>query len=399
MPSSEADPQDARARLRPETIAVTSGRRSSGDSLAPVVFPATTYQVASVAEHARLAASTHPDRYYSRFGSPTVADLEDAVAELEGAEAALAFASGMGAIAGVVLGLCSAGDHVVVQRQVFSVTSALFAMHCPRLGIEVSFVDATDSDELRAAVRPGRTQMVFVETPANPRLDLVDLDVVGGLSGPITVVDSTFATPALQRPLDHGVDLVVHAATKGLAGHNDALVGVVAGARELIEPIWAWHGVAGAQASPYDAANALRGIRTLFPRVERASATAAVLAEALSAHPRVRAVRYPGLDSHPQRAVADRQMRSGGTLLTVEVDGGDQEAIAFIDGLRLARIALSLGGPETIVTHPSTIAGRLTPQEQAELGLSGSMVRISVGLEHPDDLVADAVSSLDRLGA
>lgn len=390
---AESDSQE----LHPQTRSITAGRQASGDSLAPVLFPSTTYEVASVEDHRRLAGQAHPDRYYSRFGSPTVGDFEDAVAELEGAEAALAFSSGMAAITAVVFGLCSTGDHVVAQRQVFSVTSALFTMHCPRFGIDVTFVDGTDADEIAAAVQPGRTQLVFVETPANPRLDLVDLDAVGGIAGPITVVDSTFATPALQRPLDHGADLVLHAATKGIAGHNDALLGVIAGAGDVVHAVWAWHAVQGGQASPFDAMNGLRGLRTLFPRVRQQAATARSLAGALESHPNVVEVRYPGLASHPQHALAERQMTSGGTLLTVEVAGGLAGGKAFAEGLELCRIALSLGGPETIVTHPATIVAHLTPAERAAMGIADGMVRISAGLEHPDDLVADCVRSLDRL--
>ena len=303
----------------------------------------------------------------------------------------------MAAITSVVFGLCSSGDHIVAQRQVFSVTSALFTMHLPRFGIDVTFVDGTDAEEIAGAVQPGRTQLVFVETPANPRLDLVDLDAVGAIAGPITVVDSTFATPAVQRPLDHGADLVLHAATKGIAGHNDALLGAICGPAELVQTVWAWHAVQGAQASPFDALNGIRGIRTLFPRVNQQSDTAQRLAETLEAHPRVREVRYPGLSSHPQRDLAKRQMTNGGTLLTVEVAGGLEAGTAFAEGLELARIALSLGGPETIVTHPATIVAHLTPKERAAMGIADGMVRISVGLEHPDDLVADVVQALDRL--
>ena len=390
-------PEHEHEQHRPQTRAITAGRTASGDSLAPVLFPSTTYEVDHVDDHRRLAGTPHPDRYYSRFGSPTVQDFEDAVAALEGAEAGLAFASGMAAITSVVLGLCSTGDHIVAQRQVFSVTSALFTMHLPRFGIDVTFVDGTDAEEIAAAVQPGRTQLVFVETPANPRLDLVDLDAVGSISGPLTVVDSTFATPAVQRPLDHGVDLVLHAATKGIGGHNDALLGAICGSAELVQTVWAWHAVQGAQASPFDAMNGVRGIRTLFPRVNQQAETAQRLAEVLEAHPEVVEVRYPGLSSHPQRDLAKRQMANGGTLLTVEVAGGLEGATKFAEGLELARIALSLGGPETLVTHPATIVAHLTPAERASMGIADGMVRISVGLEHPDDLVADVVQALDRL--
>ncbi len=380
-----------------ETTAVTAGRGASGDSLAPVLYPSTTYTVDTVAEQAALVAEARPRKLYSRFGSPTVRELEDAVAQLEGAEAALASASGMGTVTAVLLGLCSKGDHVVATRQIFSVTYGLLAMHLPRFGIDVTLVDGTDAAAVAAAVIPGRTQVVLVETPANPALTLVDLDAIGAIAGPITVADSTFAGPAVQRPLEHGVDLVIHSATKGIAGHNDALLGVAAGNADLIDPIWAWQSAMGAQASPFDAWNAIRGIRTLPARVRQQSASALQLATFLEGHPAVESVSYPYLASHPQHELARRQMASGGTVVAVEVAGGADGATRFVEACRLARIALSLGGPETLLTIPGTFAARFTPAERAELGITDGLVRISVGLEHPDDLQADFAQALDQL--
>ncbi|MGH9274591.1 MAG: trans-sulfuration enzyme family protein, partial [Acidimicrobiales bacterium] len=278
-----------------ETTAVTAGRGASGDSLAPVLYPSTTYEVETVAEHAAMVGATRSTKLYSRFGSPTVRDLEDAVAELEGAEAALASASGMGTVTAVLMGLCSSGDHIVATRQIFSVTYGLLAMHLPRFGIDVTFVDGTDAAAIAAAVIPGRTQVILAETPANPALSLVDLDALGAISGPITVVDSTFGGPTIQRPLEHGVDLVLHAATKGIAGHNDALLGIVAGNADLIDPIWAWQSAMGAQASPFDAWNAIRGIRSLPARTRQQSASALQLASFLEGHDGIESVSYPHL--------------------------------------------------------------------------------------------------------
>ncbi|MDZ7734234.1 MAG: PLP-dependent transferase [Acidimicrobiia bacterium] len=230
------------------------------------MWSSTAYVTPTLEEGRRLATAVGAERFYSRYGNPSVGAFEDAVAALEGAEAARAFASGMGAVAAVVLGICSSGDHVVTQQQLYAGTQLLFEMVCPRFGIDVTFVDGTDAAAIEGAVQPGRTTLVLVETPANPKLDLVDLDAVGRLAGPVTVVDSTFATPLGQRPLDHGVDLVLHSATKGLAGHNDASLGVVAGSRELIDWIWGFAILQGANASAYDATNGLRGLRTLGPR-------------------------------------------------------------------------------------------------------------------------------------
>ena len=235
---------------RLETRAILAGRQANGKSLATPLWATSTFEMDSVEESLRLATTPRVDAFYSRYGNPTVRAFENAVAEFEGAEAAQAFASGMGAVSSVVLALCSKGDHVVAQRQLFSSTSLLFLGVCPRFGIDVTFVDGTDSAAIAAAVVPGKTVMVFVETPANPVLQLVDLDAIGAIKGPLKVVDSTFAGPFIQRPLEHGADLVLHSATKSMAGHNDATLGVIAGANDLIEWIWNYHTIHGATASP-----------------------------------------------------------------------------------------------------------------------------------------------------
>jgi cystathionine beta-lyase/cystathionine gamma-synthase len=380
---------------RLETRAIRAGRTFGGPSLAPVLFPSTTYEVPAVEDHLEMASTPRATHYYSRFGSPTARDFEEAVAALEGAEAALAFASGMAAVTTTVLGLCSTGDHVVAQRHTFSATSSFFGAHCQRLGIDVTFVDGADARQFVDAVRPGKTQLVFVETPANPALTLTDIEAVAAIPGPFTVVDSTFATPVVQQPLALGADLVLHAATKGIAGHNDALLGVIAGSRDLVDAVWGWHLMHGAQASPFDAWNGLRGIRTLAARVHQQSATAQRLAEHLSGHPGVDVVNYPGLDSHPQRDLAKRQMTSGGTVMSIDVAGGAEAAKRFCAACRVARIAISLGGPETLVSHAATIAALMSPAERTDLGITDGLVRISVGLEHPDDLIADVDQALE----
>ncbi|MGE0795803.1 MAG: PLP-dependent aspartate aminotransferase family protein [Acidimicrobiia bacterium] len=389
-----ADPGDEVGE-QPETTALTAGRGYPTESLAPPLFVSTTYGAGSLDEARRQAHTPRSDMFYGRYGNPTVSAFEEAVAALEGAEAAQAFGSGMGAISSVVLALCSAGDHVVAQRQLYTHTAILFQAVCPRLGIEVTLVDGTDADAIASAVQPGRTRLVFVETPANPLFQLVDLDALGSITGPLTVCDSTFATPLVQRPLDHGIDLVVHSATKGLSGHNDATLGVVAGELELIEAVWGYHTIHGAVASPFDAWNALRGIRTLGPRIEWASGTASRVAELLEDHPAVAAVHYPGLESHPQRDLAKRQMRSGGTLLSFDLAGGIDAGRRFVGACRLARIATSVGGPETLVVHPATTtAAALPPDDRQELGIGDGLIRVSVGLEHPDDVLADIARGL-----
>jgi cystathionine beta-lyase/cystathionine gamma-synthase len=240
--------------------------------------------------------------------------------------------------------------------------------------------------------------LVVTESPANPQMALVDLDEIGAIRGPITMVDSTFATPIGQRPLEHGVDLVLHSATKGIAGHNDATLGVVAGSKDLLDSIWSYSVLHGACASPFDALNGLRGIRTLPVRFARQSDTALRLAGWLETHPAVAQVRYPGLDSHPQRELAKRQMTSGGSMFAVELRGGLEAGRRFVEGVQLAQLASTLGGPETLVTHPasSTHVG-LTPVERADRGITDGLVRVSVGLEHADDLLADFAQALAAL--
>src|SRR4051812_260234 len=380
-----------------ETRAIRAGRVNNDVSLAPVLWPSTTYFNRSVDENFSIARSTHPSKFYSRNGSPTVLDFEDAVAELEGAEAALAFGSGMGAISTVILTFCGAGDHVVAQSSTFSVTNQLFTMLAPRLGIDVTFVDATNADEVRAAVRPGKTQLVFVESPANPGMTVVDLEAIGSIQGPFTVCDSTFAPPPVQQTLSHGIDIVMHAATKGLAGHNDAMLGVIAGERDLVAAVWGHHLMHGAVCSPFDAWNALRGIRTLHVRVAQQCETALALAEFLERHEAVARVSYPGLDSHPQREVAKRQMTMGGTVLTFELAGGLDAGRTFAEAVELAQVAPSLGGPETLIVHPPTMtAATLTRDERAAMGIGEGMIRMSVGLEHVNDLIADLGQALNR---
>lgn len=388
---------DAETTPHIETRAIRAGRAENDTALAPILWATTTFVTPTVADGRRMATGVGESRFYSRYGNPTVNAFEDAIADLEGAESARAFASGMGAVSAVILGLCSSGDHIVAQRQLYAGTQLLLQAACPRFGIDVTFVDGTEPGAFAAAVRPGKTVLVVAETPANPQLDLVDLDELGAIAGPMTVVDSTFATPLAQRPLAHGVDLVVHSATKALAGHNDASLGVVAGSEELLQWLWGFAVLQGANASPFDAMNGLRGLRTLGVRFERQSATAQRLAEALEAHPLVSQVRYPGLPSHPQHELACRQMDAFGGLIAFDLAGGLEAGSRFVESTRIAQLATSLGGPETLVTHPaSTTHVSLTPEELDAAGIRPGTIRLSVGLEHADDVVADILGALDR---
>jgi cystathionine beta-lyase/cystathionine gamma-synthase len=384
-----------RRERHPESLAITAGRDANAGSLATPIWPSTAYELRDLDASAALASQPRSTEFYARNGTPTAQSFADAVAALEGAEAGLAFASGMGAVSTVVFGLCSTGDRIVAQASMFSVTSQLLARTCPRFGIDVELVDAFDTDALRAAVEAKPTQLVWVETPANPVMGIVDLEAVGALRGPFTVVDSTMATPAVQNPHEFGIHLVVHSATKGIAGHNDALLGAVTGERELIDVLWGHHVVHGAVASPFDSFLGLRGIRSLHARMRQQAETAQVIAERLDAHPAVARVLYPGLPGHPGHDVAARQMRNGGSIVVVDLAGGYEAGVQVVERVQLATPAVSLGGPETLVTHPRSMsAATLSAQERAEMGITDGLLRISVGLEHVDDLLDDLVGAI-----
>lgn len=379
----------------PQTVAVRTGRSANGPSLAPVLWATSTFESQTADEAHTLATSVGATTFYSRYGNPTVNAFEEAIAELEGAEAARAFASGMGAVAAVILGLCSKGDHIVTQKQLYSGTQMLFQSVCPRFGIEVSFVDCSDAQAWAEAVIPGRTMLLFAETPANPRLDLVDIQALAAIKGPMKVVDSTFATPLSQRPLDYGIDMVLHSATKAIGGHNDITLGVVAGSQDLMDWIWGFAVLQGANASPFDALGGLRGLKTLGVRLAQQSASAEELSLVLEADPRVGTVRHPSLPSHPQHELAKAQMAYSGGLITFDLVGGHDAGRTFVEAAEICRIAPSLGGPETLVTHPaSTTHVGLLPAELAAAGIGPGTIRMSVGLEATKDIICDVVQAL-----
>jgi cystathionine beta-lyase/cystathionine gamma-synthase len=380
--------------LSPATTAITAGRQASGRALAPALWASSTWESESLDDANRRATSIRHTDFYSRYCNPTVRSFEEAMRELEGAEESLAFASGMGAIASTVLALCSAGSHIVAQRQLYAGTLAFLQGPCRRLGIETTFVDVVEPGAFAAAVEPGRTMLVLAETPSNPRLELADLDELGSITGPFTVVDSTFATPLGQRPLDHGVDISLHSATKGIAGHNDATLGVISGDADLLAEIWAYSVLHGATPSPHDALNALRGIRTLGVRTRQQNDTARSITVMMDDHPAVTAVHYPGLNTHPQFELASRQLAMYGTVLAFDL-GSREAAARFLDRVELCRIATSLGGPETLVCHPATSThASLTPDEADAAGVTAGLIRMSVGLEEASDLLADIERAL-----
>jgi cystathionine beta-lyase/cystathionine gamma-synthase len=380
-----------------DTVAITSGRDDSG-ALAPALWPSTVWESTGLDDTQNRAGSLRPDGFYSRYANPTVNQFEQAIAEIEGAESALAFASGMGALASVVFAFCGQGSHIVAQHTLYGGTLALLEGPCRRMGIDTTYVDASVPGALSAAVIPGKTMLVIVETPSNPRLALADLAEVGAISGPFTMVDSTMATPLGQQPLSFGVDLVMHSATKGIGGHNDALLGVVAGEKDLIDALWQYAVLHGASASPHDALNALRGIRTLPVRVRHQHDSALTLARTLQEHPKVTWVGHPFLESHPQHALARQQMTLGGSIVSFEVQGNIEAARTVLSSLSLVRTATSFGGPETLMCHPmtSTHIG-LSPDMHTSMGVTDGLLRVSVGLEDPTDIVSDIVAALAKI--
>ena len=379
---------------QPETTAVTAGRDDSG-ALAPALWASSTWDTTDLDGTHAGATTVHGTGFYSRYANPTVQSFEQAIAKLEGTEAALAFGSGMGAIAATIFALCSTGDHIVAQRNCYAGTLGFLDGPCKRMGIDVTYVDGRNAGEFAAAVRPGKTILVMAETPSNPHLDIVDLDALGAIKGPFTLVDSTMATPLAQQPCQHGVSITMHSATKGIAGHNDATLGVIAADKELIDTIWGYSVLHGATASPFDALNGLRGVRTLGVRLRQQSETAQQLAEWLSTHPAIKRVNYPGLATHPQHALAKRQMRWFGSIMSIELCGDINDVRQLTQRLQLVRNAVTLGGPDTLISHSATSTHlSVDPAVKAVTGISESLLRVSVGLEAFEDLRSDFAAAL-----
>ncbi len=368
-------------------------------ALNPPVYLNSTYAFPDIAEGQRRFRGESPGYIYSRVGNPTVSVLEARLASLEGGAAALATASGMGAITSTLWTLLAAGDAIVADQTLYGCTFAYLEHGLARLGIAVRFADLTRPEELAAAL-DAHTRVVFFESPANPNMRLVDIAAVSAMArghGALTIVDNTYCTPYLQRPLELGADLVVHSATKYLGGHGDLLAGAVVGSAELIQQI-RFFGVkemTGACISALDAYLVLRGLKTLELRMERHCDSAQTLAELLAGHPAVAQIWYPGLPSFPQGDLARRQMRRPGGMIALELRGGYAAGVRFMDALRLITRAVSLGDCETLAQHPASMTHvTYAPEERARHGISEGLVRLSVGLETCADLAADLRQAL-----
>jgi cystathionine beta-lyase/cystathionine gamma-synthase len=363
----------------------------------PPIHQTSTFAADSAAEFAAMATDARHPRYYSRYGNPTLGRVEAVVCALEGAEAALVTASGMGAIATAILSIVQHGDHVVAQQNHYMGTAKLLAELLPRFGVSSTLVDQTDPDAFAAALTE-RTRLIVVETPANPTLQLTDLRAVADLARAraiVTLADNTFASPVNQRPLDHGIDLAMHSGTKYLGGHHDLIAGVVAGPKALLDRLWDTSLVLGATLGPFDGWLLLRGLRTLPLRVQRQNESALAVARFLASHPAIEVVHYPGLETHPQHALAQRQMTGFGGVLGFEVCGGYAATERAMARLGLVKQAVSLGGFETLAVHAAAMwAGTLGEEGARRAGVQPNLVRLSIGLEDAADIVADLERAL-----
>ena len=361
-------------------------------AISPPIWQTTTFGAETAEDFAEIAVATKPAEFYTRNGNPNHAMVEATLAALEGGEAAQVFSSGMGAIFAAMGCLLETGDHVVAQRNHYAGATTLMKEFLPRWGVEITYVDQISNAEFAAAVRPN-TKLIYVETPVNPLMQVTDLRFVVELAkdrGVVTVCDNTFATPVNQRPLEFGVDAVVHSATKYVGGHHDVTAGALVGSKDFVERVWRFALVAGATLSPFDGWLLLRGLRTLGLRVERHNRNGMALAGFLERHPKVSRVYYPGLPSHPQHDLAESQMSGFTGMLSVELRGGYATAEKFISSLRLATRAASLGGFETLVVHPASMWSlQLSRELRESTGINEGLVRISVGLEDEVDMLRD----------
>jgi cystathionine beta-lyase/cystathionine gamma-synthase len=381
------------------TVAIHAGEApdAATGALVPPIHLATTFHLGTAEQGAAVFAGEREAFVYSRWANPTVATFERRAAALEHGEAAVATASGMAAIASALLTIVKAGDHIVSARAIYPSTVHLMSTQLAAQGIETTFVDATDPANVQAAIR-SNTKLVYLETPGNPLLSLCDLEAIGAIAraaGVTTICDNTFASPVNQRPIDLGIDVVIHSATKYFCGHGDAVGGLVIGRREFIdrclkEPVRYYGGIM----APFTAYLMLRGTATMPLRVERHNANALHLARWLEGHPAVAWVSYPGLPSHPQHALARRQMPGGfGGMLCFELKGGVEAGARLQNAVRVCSLAVSLGDTRSLITHPASTTHSVVPREaRLAQGVTDGLVRLSVGLEDVEDLVTD----LDR---
>ena len=385
----------------PGTLAVHGGeaRKKAHDSVTTPIVWSATYSFANTAEIERYFNGDIEREEYGRYGNPTVRAAEQKLAALEGAEDAALFASGMAAATTALFELLKAGDHVVLTADCYRRTRQFVTRFLSRLGVESTLVQPGDEGALRRALQPGRTKVILAESPTNPYLRVADLTLFArardDCPGANLIIDGTFATPVNQRPLELGADLVIHSCTKYLGGHNDLLAGAVCGRAGLLQAVKDLRGVLGGVLDPQSAFLLIRGLKTLSLRVQRQNETALQVARWLEQHPRVRRVFYPGLASHPDHAIAARQMRGFGGVVSFRVRGDARDTSRVIDSCKLATIAPSLGATETLIEQPAYMSYfELTREEREAIGIFDDLIRLSLGLEDAEDVIADLSQAL-----
>jgi cystathionine beta-lyase/cystathionine gamma-synthase len=388
-----------RQNRHPETRAVRGAAdlEKKNGPLATPIYQTSTFEVTDNEEQLQ---STGSDHYYTRYGNPTNTVAEKTIAALESADAALTFSSGMGAITTTIMALLKSGDHIVAQRDIYGGATKFLAQWLPKMGIETTFVDTTDYQQHGRAIRPN-TKLLYLESPTNPVLRVVDFKEVAALAKKhnlISMIDATFGTPINQQPASYGIDLIIHSGTKFLGGHTDLICGVVAGRQELIKTVWETRTTLGNCMDPHASWMLVRGLKTLAVRVARQNENALRVAEFLADHAKVRRVHYPFLESHPQCGVAREQMSGGGGIVSFEVEGSGEDARRVTEAMRLFTLAPSLGGVESLVSIPVLTSHLMIPaEERAKTGVTEQMVRLSVGIENADDLIADLEHALEAV--
>jgi methionine-gamma-lyase len=387
---------------RSSTKAVQSGERPcpvTGSVTTPI-YQTSTFGFPSLAALKEVFADHSRGYFYTRHSNPTFEAVEEKLADLMSAERALVFSSGMAALTTAVMALVAAGDHIVSMHSIYGGTFNFFRHVLPRYGVTVDLVETTDPEALGRAVKPN-TRIIFFETPTNPLLKLIDIEKtakIGKERSVITFMDNTFATPINQRPLEMGVDLVMHSATKYLGGHSDLIGGVVAGGDELLQKVATSRYVFGGNPDPHSAWLLMRGVKTLPVRMEAHNRNAMAVARFLENHPRIDRVHYPGLESHPHYDLAERQMQGYGGMVSFEVAGGPERLERFLDNLRICKLAVSLGGIESLACPPAlTTHRRMTAEERQQAGIRDTLVRFSVGIEDADDLIGDLEQALSSI--
>src|ERR1700688_4777310 len=362
--------------------------------LATPIYQTSTFEVRDNEEELR---ATHTDHFYTRYGNPTNTVAEQTVAALEGVDAALTFAAGMGAITTTLMALLKSGDHIVAQRDIYGGVSKFLSQWLPKMGIETEFVDTTEYEQHERAIRPN-TKLLYLESPTNPTLRVVDFKRAAAVAKRhiiLSMIDSTFGTPINQHPAEFGIDLVMHSGTKYLGGHTDLICGAVAGRHELIERIWETRTTLGNCMDPHASWMLVRGLKTLAVRVARQNENAQRVAEFLGKSAKVRKVHYPFLKSHPQHGLAREQMKGGGGMVSFEVEGTGDDARRVSEAMRLFTLAPSLGGVESLVSIPVLTSHAMVPAaERAKMGVTEQLIRLSVGIENAEDLIGDLERAL-----